>query len=273
MTKDIDQVGKIFDVAATFAVTYAFQILASLVLLFVGWKIAGWMGRRVAAYGVKRGVERTLSNFMGDGARIVALALVIVVTLGNFGVSIAPLIAAAGAAVLGITVALQGPLSNLAAGLVIIFTRPYVVGNTISVRKVSGVVEEVKLMATILSDADGARVTIPNRQIVGEILVKSERASLAETKLRVSFAADIDHALATLREALGAVPEIAPEPPPQIGVAELGDIGPLLSARYWVPNRSYFEVHYRANEAVLAAFKRANIPVQALPSTTFGGPT
>jgi small conductance mechanosensitive channel len=273
MPKDLDQVGKLYEMLAAFVVTYSVQILASLGLLFIGWKIAGWVGRRIAAFAQKRGVEQTLANFMGDGVRIVALVLVIIITLGNFGVSIAPLIAAAGAAALGITVALQGPLANLAAGLVIIFTRPYVVGNTITVRKVSGVVEEVKLMATVLTDADGARVTIPNRQVVGEILVNSERTQLAETRVRVPFGADADKAIEVMRRTLAGIPGITQSPPPQVGVAELGDVGPLLSARYWVPNRSYFETHYKANEAILSAFKTANIPFQTLPTVTVGART
>lgn len=272
MPKDLDQVGKLYEMLTAFVVTYSVQIIASLGLLFIGWKIAGWVGRRIAGFAKRRGVEQTLANFLGDGVRIVALVLVIIITLGNFGVSIAPLIAAAGAAALGITVALQGPLSNLAAGLVIIFTRPFTVGNTITVRKVSGVVEEVKLMATILSDADGARVTIPNRQIVGEILVNSERAQIAETRVRVTFGTDQEKALEVMRKALAGIPGIAPTPPPQIGVAELGDVGPLLSARYWVPNRSYFETHYKANEAILSAFKSAGIPFQILPMLSVGRP-
>lgn len=272
MPKDLDQVGKLYEMLTAFVVTYSVQIIASLGLLFIGWKIAGWVGRRIAGFAKRRGVEQTLANFLGDGVRIVALVLVIIITLGNFGVSIAPLIAAAGAAALGITVALQGPLSNLAAGLVIIFTRPFTVGNTITVRKVSGVVEEVKLMATILSDADGARVTIPNRQIVGEILVNSERAQIAETRVRVPFGTDQEKALEVMRKALAGIPGIAPTPPPQIGVAELGDVGPLLSARYWVPNRSYFETHYKANEAILSAFKSAGIPFQILPMLSVGRP-
>jgi small conductance mechanosensitive channel len=103
--------------------------------------------------------------------------------MGKFGISIAPFIAALGALAFGASFALQGPLSNYGAGLMIIIARPFVVGDTITVKNVSGIVEEVTLATTILTTEDGEKITIPNKHIVGEIL----NNSFANRKTRSGF--------------------------------------------------------------------------------------
>jgi small conductance mechanosensitive channel len=272
MPKELDSFERVYDVVAAFLVAYSFQIIASLILLVIGWKLAGILGTRIGRMAARRGIESTLAAFMGMIVRLVALVFVIIITLGNFGISIAPLIAVAGALGLGAAVAIQGPLSNIAAGLVIIFTRPFVVGNTITVRGHSGVVEEVKLSATILTNSDGAKVTIPNRQIVGEILVNSHESQLAETRVRVPYGTPTGQALEVLRDVLSGVPEIANDPAPQVVVEDLGDMGPVLIARYWVSNRNFFEARGKVNASALAAFEKASIKIQPMPTISIGGP-
>lgn len=265
MPKDLSSVEQIYSAAAAFLVTYSFQILASLAILVIGWKLSGWMGRRVASFARKKGVETTLAGLMGDASRVVALVFVIIITLGNFGIAIAPLIAAAGAAALGVTIAIQGPLSNFAAGVVIILTRPFVIGNTIAVRGVSGVVEEIKLGATILRNADGAQVVIPNRQIVGEILVNSRETQIAETRARLAYGAPVSQALDIVGRTVAGVSGVSATPAPEIGVFELGDYGPVVVARYWIPSRAYFPTRFAVNRAVLDALAAEGIEIQTVP--------
>ena len=265
MPKDLGSIEQVYNAIAAFLVAYSFQILASLAILAIGWKLSGWMGRRIAAFARRNGVESTLAGLMGDASRVVALGFVIIITLGNFGITIAPLIAAAGAAALGLTVAIQGPLSNFAAGLVIILTRPFVVGNTITVRGVSGVVQEIKLGATALKNADGADVIVPNRQIVGEILVNSRENQIAETRARLSYDAPITRALEIVSGAVAGVPGVASTPAPEIGVFDLGDYGPVVVARYWIPSKSYFPTRFAVNRAVLDSLAAEGIALQPIP--------
>jgi small conductance mechanosensitive channel len=263
MSSGLTTMQQLYHTVLTFLVTYSFQIAASLVLMFIGWKVSAWTGKQIGRLAERNDVDRPLALFLGDLVRFALLALVVVITLGNFGITIAPLIAAAGAAAFGATVAIRGPLSNFGAGLAIILSRPFVLGNTITVRGVSGVVEEIKLGATVLVGSDGSRVTIPNQQIVGDILVNSRAHQLAESRLRIGYDVPVDRALELLRNTVATVPDIAADPPAQIGVLDLGDGGPILAARYWVPNRKYFDTRFAVNHAILSAFANAGIRLSA----------
>ncbi|MDD9918213.1 MAG: mechanosensitive ion channel, partial [Rhodospirillaceae bacterium] len=115
---------------------------------------------RVARLCERKALDVTLSRFLGNVVKILVIIFVIIATLGNFGITIAPLIALAGASAFGATFALQGPLSNYGAGLAIILTRPFVVGNTVKIQNVSGVVEEVSLAATVLRGEAREPITV-----------------------------------------------------------------------------------------------------------------
>ena len=139
MEEQIQSVTGVVDAIIDFGVTYGFQLLGAIVFLVIGLKLAGWAGGQTAKFAEARNLDQTLARFFGNVVRVVLIVFVAVITLGNFGIAIAPLIALAGASAFGATLALQGPLSNYAAGFVIVLTRPFVVGNTIAVSDVSGV--------------------------------------------------------------------------------------------------------------------------------------
>jgi small conductance mechanosensitive channel len=116
MTKEIEEVGKWVDIVTEFGVKYGFQILGALVFLLVGLKVAAWVGRKVSVIAEARNIDTTLSRFFGSLVKLLVIAILVVITLGNFGISIAPLIALAGAGAFGATLAMQGPLSIMARG-------------------------------------------------------------------------------------------------------------------------------------------------------------
>ena len=179
--------------------------------------------------------------------------------------AIAPLVALAGASAFGATLALQGPLSNYAAGLIIILTRPFVVGNTIAVSEVSGVVEDIKLPATTLIGEDGEFITVPNKDIVGQVIVNSHARRVVETHMCIDSSADVDGAIEALRSAIDGLDKIidSAAPTPQVGVHGFTFGGIVLAIRVWVPSRSYFDLRYAVNRAALDAFNAANIPMLA----------
>lgn len=263
MEEQIQTVSKFVDTIVQFAVAYGFQIAGALLFLFVGLKVAVWAGQRMTRLVETRKIDPTLARFLGNIARLVVIAFVAVITLGNFGISIAPLIALAGASAFGATIAIQGPLSNYGAGLSIIMSRPFVVGNTISVRGVSGVVEEVTLASTLLVGEDGERITIPNKEIVGRVIVNSDRHRVVESKIAIDGGADAARAVAAVREALGQFPELKDGPAPQVGVHDFTYGGVVIGMRFWVPSKRYFQMRYAVNEAALSALKAAGIGLAA----------
>jgi small conductance mechanosensitive channel len=163
---------------------------------------ARWLSKAIIKLCEKRKMDITLSKFLGNFVKILVLVFVLIIAMGKFGISIAPFIALLGALAFGASFALQGPLSNYGAGLTIILARPFVVGDTITVKNVSGIVDEVTLATTILSTEDGEKITIPNKHIVGEILNNSFANKVVENAVRISYDDDPEKAINIIKETL-----------------------------------------------------------------------
>jgi small conductance mechanosensitive channel len=136
-----------------------------------------------------------------------------------------------------------------------------VVGNTIKIGEVSGIVEEVNLGATILTDEDGVKITIPNKHIVGEILHNSEERKIVEELVGISYDSDLEEAIRIIQETLNEFQEISKDPTPRVGIQEFGDSSINIGLRYWIPTRKYFETLYSVNLAVYKQLKQANIEI------------
>jgi small conductance mechanosensitive channel len=252
---------KFIDIGAEFIVKYGFQVIAAIIIIVIGLLVARWLANLVISVCTKRNLDITLTRFLGSVVKMVVLAFVMIIALGKFGITIAPFIAAVGAVAFGSSLALQGPMSNYGAGLVIVVTRPFVVGNTITVKGVSGIVEEVGLAATHLSTEDGEEITIPNKHIVGEILTNSFANKIVETKIGISYEDEPEKAIEVIREVLAQTPGIVTEPDPHVGIEEFGDSSVNIGMRYWVPTKQYYQTLYEANSSVYAALKEKQINI------------
>lgn len=259
--QEMETLQKIFDVVTEFVVAYSFQILGALLILIVGLKLSGWLSRLVLRLCDKRHLDITLSKFFASSVKLVVMAFVIIVAIGKFGISIAPFIAALGALAFGTSFAIQGPLSNYGSGLTLILTRPFVVGNTIRVQDVSGVVDEIRLAATVLSTEDGEQITIPNKHIVGEILTNSFESRIIETSVGISYNDDPQRAIEILRGVLAGFDEVRDDPAPQVGIEAFADSSINLGLRYWVPTKQYYQTLYRVNLAVHRALTEAGVNI------------
>lgn len=266
MDEQIQTVGKLFEIVVQFVVAYGFQAIGALVVLFIGLKAANWIGVRTAALAVRRNIDVPLAQLLGNAARFATVGLVVVITLGNFGISIAPLIALASASAFGATIALQGPLSNYGAGLSIILGRTFTVGDAITVKNVSGIVKKVTLASTTLRGEDGEAITVPNKEIVGEVITSFGLRRIVELTIPISFPADADKAVAALKTAIAGSPDVAREPSPQIGVQDFTPTGVVLGVRYWVPATSYFPTRHAVNAAFLKSLREANVALPQPPS-------
>lgn len=273
-TAQIEYFAGLVEMVGEFIIAYGFQILGALFVFLVGLKAANWAGRRVVKVALRNKIDETLSRFFGNIVRVIFLVVLVIITLGNFGISIAPLIAVAGASAFGLTVALQGPLSNYGAGLVIMITRPFSVGDTLAVKGTYGVCRDIALSHTTLEGEDGERITVPNRDVVGAILVNSEAYRVVETRITLAHDQDVEKAvevvLAAIERELPSMPRskdaqeedwpMAPEP--QVGVEDFANGGVILGARYWVPSLAFFKHRYRINGAALKALGEAGISLK-----------
>lgn len=259
MEEQIQTVTRLVDMGIEFGVAYGMRLLGALVVLLIGLMVAKWTGQRVMRLCEIRNLDVTLSRFFGSMAKLLIVVIVVIITLSNFGIDIAPLVALAGAGAFGLSFALSGPLSNYGAGLVIILTRPFVVGDTIEVRGVSGVTAEVTLSTTTLIGEDDERIIIPNRQIVGEILVNSDAHRVVESQLVIESQNDPEVAIAAIEAALTDFEGLAEGAKPQIGIHDFNFGGIVLGLRYWVPSSRYYQTRFAVNRTALAALKAKGI--------------
>ena len=261
MQDEIKTAQKLVDIIIDFFVNYSFQVIGAILILVIGILVA----RSVASFLLKlferKNLDVTLSKFVAATAKIIIISFAIIIALGKFGITIAPFIAALAAMAFGASFAIQGPLANYGAGLVIILTRPFVVGNTITVSEVSGVVDEITLGATILTDEDGVKITIPNKHIVGEILHNSEEKRIVEEIVGISYDSDPEKAIQIIKEALNEFQEISKEPPPQVGIQKFGDSSINIGLRYWIPSQKYFKTLYQANLVLYKQLKAGDIEI------------
>jgi small conductance mechanosensitive channel len=257
----IQMVQKLGEVAVEYLVKYGFQVLGGVIILFVGWKIATWTSDLFIKFGQKKKFDITLTKFISNIIRGAIMVFVVLMAVEKFGVTINPLIAAASAMIFGASFAIQAPLSNYAAGLMVILTRPFSVGDTIQVKGVGGVVEEIKLPCTVLITEDGEKITIPNKEIVGEILYNSAANKVVEITVGISYSDDPSRAIEVIRTVLGKLPKVQQTPTPQIGIDGFGDSAVNIGLRYWVPTKEYHLVKYAANLAIFQSLKAANITI------------
>ena len=152
-------------------------------------------------------------------------------------------------------------LANYAAGFTIIITRPFVLGDTIQVRGVSGVVDKVMLPYTILIDEDNVHIQIPNKLIVGEILHNSAEQMLIELEVGVAYSSDVDAVIDVLQQAVKTVEGISDEKAPAIGVDNFGDSSINFGVRVWALTTRHFEIKYALNKAIYDALKRAEVEI------------
>ena len=261
MDEEVREMERIINMIIDFLTKYSFQIVGAIIVLVAGLIVARYLSGFLLRLCERKKLDPTLSKFVANTVRLLIVGFAFLVAMNKFGITIAPLIAALAATAFGASFAIQGPLANYGAGLVIIVTRTFVLGNTITVAGVSGVVEEIKLGATILTDEDGVRITIPNKHIVGEILFNSEEKRIVEEVIGVSYDSDPEDAIRIIKEILLENEEVPREPPPQVGIQKFNDSSIDIGLRYWVHSKSYFHTLYKTNLAVYKRLKQGGVQI------------
>ena len=240
-------------------IRYGFEVMGALVILAVGVVIARWLGQLTERRLARRAVEPPIRMLAVRTLRLVVLLFALVVALDKFGFQIAPLVAGIGVAGLGIGLALQGVLTNVVAGLTIILTKPFRVGEHISVAGVAGDVATIELFSTTLRHPDQSRLIIPNRKIVGEILHNFGSTRQLALTVGVPHSVDLPTALGAARAVLAADPEVLPEPAALVGIAEVTDLAIKIRLQPWVRVADVSAVEPRLYESLVEAFRKRGI--------------
>ena len=222
------------DIVLDLAIRYGFQVLGALVVLAAGALVARWIGQLVDGRLQKHAMEPPMRLLTVRVLKIVVMLIAAVVALDKFGFQIAPLVAGIGVAGLGVGFALQGVLGNLVAGLTIIFTKPFRVGEYVELLSVRGDVSKIELFSTTLIHPDRSRVVVPNRRIVGEILHNYGTMRQLHLAVAVPHDADLAKVLAAVGDVVSRNARVLKDPPPVIGVAQITESGIKIGIEPWV---------------------------------------
>ena len=212
----------------------------------------------------RHNVDRTLETFICNLVRIGLLIVVVLMALGTLGVQTASFVAVLGAAGLAVGLALQGSLANFAAGVLIVFFRPYKAGDFIEAAGVSGMVEEVQILTTILNTPDNKRVIVPNSQVMGNVITNYSANDTRRVDLvfGVTHEEDLARVRSALEQVVAADERILDDPACTIAVLELGENGVTFAVRPWVRTADYWPVWFGLTEAVKKRFDDDGISTQ-----------
>lgn len=250
--------------ALDMAVRFGPKLMVAIVILAAGYMVGRWAGRILERLLVRLKLEAPVRSLLVRIAQALVMVLFAIMALQNLGIELLPLIAGLGVAGAGIALAMQGVLGNVVAGLTIVFTRPFHLGDYISIAKEEGEVLDISLFSTTLGHSDRSKVVIPNRKIVGEILHNYGLIRRLNIAVGVSYGTDVNVALSLIGDILHSNPRVLPDPAPVFGVARLAESSVTIRVAPWVNVPDYDAAISEVNKTILETFCARNIII-ALP--------
>ncbi len=249
--------GTLFDLA----IRLGPKLLTAVLILVVGFFVSGWVGRWFARMLGRIELEPPVRLLLERVVRVLVLALFVIMALQNLGVELLPLLAGLSVAGAAVALATQGVLSNVAAGLTIIFTKPFRVGQYVQIVHEEGEVATITLFSTTLSHPDRSVIVIPNRKIVGEILHNYGRIRQLDVAVNVAYDTDLTAALSTIDEVVRGNARVLRDPVPIIQVSQLAPSGITVAVKPWAAVDDYSAATGEINKSILEAFRGLGIVI------------
>ena len=261
MNEHVESLNQIKSTVIDLAIKFGPKVFVAIIIIVAGVFVGRWVGTAMARGLRKFDLELPVRDLLVRVVKILILGMFAIMALQNLGVELLPLIAGIGVAGAGIALAMQGVLSNVVAGLTIIFTRPFRIGEYIAISGVEGTVETIGVFKTTLNHADMSKVVIPNRKIVGEILHNYGSIRQLAIAVGVAYDTDLNTALATIDEVLRSNPRVLKEPAAGIGVNVLADSSIHLAVKPWTSVADFGPAGSEINKAIVEAFRNRKIVI------------
>lgn len=244
-------------------IDWGLRLLAAIVIFFIGRWVAKLLSRSVRRLMLKKEVDPALTSFVYSLLYALLLVFVVLAAIGKLGIQTTSLIAIIGAAGLAVGLALQGALSNFAAGVLIILFRPFKIGDFIDAGGATGIVEEIGILVTEMKTPDNKKIIVPNSGIMsGNITnLTANDTRRCDMTFGVSYSDDLDKVQAILMEMLKADVRVLPEPEPMVVVSELGDSSINFAVRPWVNKADYWGLYFDMQKAVKQRFDKEGISI------------
>ncbi|NJN60869.1 MAG: mechanosensitive ion channel [Coleofasciculaceae cyanobacterium RL_1_1] len=263
MEKSLEQFSGLLAQLQEVGVSLGLKLVIVITIFFGGRWGAQFLRRFVKRALGKTSIEPTIVAFASNISYYIVMAFVVLAILGQLGIETTSLIALIGATGLAIGLALQGSLANFAAGLLLIIFRPFRVGDWIEINGVSGYVEDLQMLTTIIHTLDNKTVIIPNSKLTDEHIVNYSTLGVLRLDLvvGVSYSADLKQVKTVIQRVLSEDPRVLEQPKPDVGVLELGDSSVNFAVRPWVKTIDYLPVSLSLYEAIKLSFDEAGIEI------------
>ena len=240
---------------------YGPKAIAAIIVIIVGMVVARRVAKLLDRTLSKREMEPPLRNLLVRLGKLLVVLLSLIIAIQQIGVQLWPLIAGLGVAGVGIGLAMQGVLSNLVAGLTIIFVKKFRVGEYIEINNVQGQVENIELFSTTLVHPDLSRVIIPNRKIVGEIIHNYGKMRQADLSVGVAYDTDLTRAIQVIHEVLQSNPRVLKEPAPLVRTTSMADSSIVIAILPWSTLADFGAMRAEINKAVVEKLRAAGIQI------------
>lgn len=249
------------NISMDLVIQYGLQAVSGLLILGVGAFLARTAGQYTHRTLAKVEMEPPVRLLLVRAVKGLVLVLTLLIVLQQFGIQIFPLIAGLGVAGVGIGLALQGVFLNLFAGLSIIFTKPYRVGEFIEILGEHGEVQTIDIFTTKLKHIDQSIVVIPNRKIIGEILHNYGKIRQLNLSVGIAYGTNLEQAFGTAERIVKKNPRVVQDPTPIVGINQLGDSSINLSIKPWVAVSDFVPAQAELYQALVEAFRTEHIQI------------
>jgi len=239
-------------------------VINALIVLIIGWTIAGFISRLVRRkVNANENIDNTIGNFVASIIKWVILLMVFIAVLGVFGIEATSLVAIMGAATLAIGLALQGTLSDLAAGFMLILFRPYKLGQFVDIGGTSGTVVDINLFVTELVTPQNVQIVLPNGQAWGSVITNYSHHDTRRLDLTfgIDYGDDANEAMKIILGCAEADTRVHKDPEPWVRVTNLNNSSVDLTARLWCSADDFWELKFEMTQAVKEAFDKGGITI------------
>ncbi len=258
----MDQFNSLQDNLMPYIVEYGLELIGAVLILIAGLFAAKWVGRRIERYMNKsERFDATITPIFIKAAKIIIIAVTVLAVLNKFGVETASLIAVLGTIGLAIGLALQGTLSNIASGMMLLILRPFNVGDAVDIGSTSGVVDEIGLFVTEMHTFDNIAITMPNSKVWGTEIKNYSRNDKRRVDMEfgIAYDDDMDKAMNVVKEVLDADDRVLDDPEPLIAVSNLGDSAVGIRVRPWTETANVWPLRYDITKRIKERFDEEDI--------------
>jgi small conductance mechanosensitive channel len=245
-------------------VQHGLSVIGAILILIAGWILAGWAKRKVVVRAQKaENVDDTLVPILGQTVKVFIIIVTILAVLGQFGVETTSIVAVLGASALAVGLALQGTLSNVAAGVMLLILRPFKIGDAVSVGGTMGIVDAIGLFTTELHSFDNIGISMPNSKVWGtEIQNLSQfETRRVDMEIGISYGDNMDKAIDLIREVLAEDDRILKEPEPLVAVSNLGNSSVDIRIRPWTETKNVWPLRYALTKRIKEKFDENGVSI------------